>query len=115
MKLKLTASGFDLSTELEKYAAKKAERLERIIPKQLRNRASCTVDFRQVTRKNTKINTCTLTLIVADETLQAKESTVHMYAALDIACVHVAQQLSDYAAAHRKRRLTRLLRRLTWR
>ena len=111
MKLHFSATGLDMTVELEKYAAKKVSRLERIMPKQMRSHADCIIHFKQVHRGDNKINTCTLTLNFADQQLTATEATVHMYAALDIACVHIEHQLADYAAAHHKRRIRRILRR----
>lgn len=110
MKVHLTASGFELTPELEKYADAKLRRLGRIIPKQLRAQASCGVAFKQVKHGATKHNTCVLIIQLADTELKAEETTQHMYAALDIACVHVEHQLIDYAAARRRHRLRRLLR-----
>jgi ribosomal subunit interface protein len=111
MKLHLTAEGFDLTGDLEKYADVKLRRLRRIIPKQLRAQAICSVHFKQVKRGDLKHNSCTLTVELADAEVKAQETTQHMYAALDIACVHIEHQLADYAAGRRRHRLRRLVRR----
>ena len=98
MKVHLSANGFELGSELEKYADGKAADLYKEIPRPLRADAVCDIQFTQRTVKRTKISTCTLKLKIGGDEFRAEESTQHMYAALDIAVVHVERQLSDHLA-----------------
>lgn len=100
MKLHLTASGFELGNELEKYASGKAAQLSKEIPRKLREQAVCQMHFTQTDRRKAKISTCTVLVKLKDEAFHAEESTQHMYAALDIAVVHMEHQLSDYLLQH---------------
>jgi ribosomal subunit interface protein len=110
MKLHITATGFELDRELEKYATKKALLVGRKVPRKVRPQASCTVAFSLVHSKKVKYNTCTVTLAYDDAQFSAEETTQHMYAALDIAVVHVEQQLKDHLRRSRKRHMQSHLR-----
>ncbi len=109
MKLSVTAVTYQVSPELEKYARAKVKRLGKVIPRRLRAAASCHIAFTEKPGRGHKMYTCMIELQVETSSLQARESTQHMYAALDIACVHIEHQLADYAARAKKRRLRRLL------
>jgi putative sigma-54 modulation protein len=102
MKIHFAADGIELTVELEKYANSKIAHLARKVPRRYRTYASFKVVFSQVIRKGTKQCTCDLNLWIDDTDLRAEETTQHMYASLDIAAVHIEQQLRDYL--RRKRR-----------
>jgi ribosome-associated translation inhibitor RaiA len=71
----------------------------------------CEVRFAQIVRKGTAFNTCTITFTVGKAELRAEETTLHMYAALDIAAVQVERQLADFVATQHKHRLSTRLKR----
>ncbi|HSX30773.1 MAG TPA: HPF/RaiA family ribosome-associated protein [Candidatus Saccharimonadales bacterium] len=111
MKIHLNATGLELTGDLEKYAGGKLAKLAKRVPRKLRVHADCTVTFTLKRKKGAKFNTCTIVLKLDGTELKAEETTLHMYAALDIALVHVRQQLKDYVAKQRSRRpLARLQR-----
>lgn len=105
MKIHFAANGIELTGDLEKYANSKIARLARKVPRRQRTYASFKIVFTQVFRKGTKQCTCNLSLWLDDTELKAEETTQHMYAALDIAVVHVEQQLKDYVRRNRWRPL----------
>ena len=100
MKLHITASGFDLGSELEKYASGKAAQLNKEIPRKLRAQSVCDMHFAQTKGDELKVSTCTILVKLGEEEFHAEESTQHMYAALDIATVHMEHQLDDYLLRH---------------
>jgi|GEM_PF-864261 len=118
MKVRYSATGYELTPELEKYAAVKVARLRRKLPHGVRVAADCEIAFAQTRRQGAKFNTCTLTLHFDDTSLRSSETTLHMYAALDIATVHIEQQLKNYARQHKNTgawsRLKRSLRDQEW-
>jgi len=71
----------------------------------------CEVRLAQIVRKGTAFNTCTITFTVGKAELRAEETTLHMYAALDIAAVQVERQLADFVATQHKHRLSTRLKR----
>lgn len=111
MKIYLNATGFDLTTDLEKYANVKIARLARKVPRSLRASAACSVHFTQTRKKGTKFNTCSISFRLDDNELKAEETTLHMYSSLDIAAVHIGHQLKDFVAKRGRRRLRLILRR----
>lgn len=111
MKVRLTSTGYDMTSELEKYADGKAADMAKPLPHKLRATADCWIHFTQVTKKDVVYNTCTVTFRVQDTELKAEETTLHMYSALDIASVHIEQQLEDYIARRKKHRLRTGLKR----
>ncbi len=105
MKIQLSVSGLELSGELEKYANGKITQLARRVPRKLREAAACEVQFTQKHKKGVKFSTCSISFTVGETVLRAEETTLHMYAALDIAAVQVERQLADYVATQYRRRL----------
>jgi ribosomal subunit interface protein len=102
MKKQLTAIGFELSDELEKYSRSKLAELARRVPRELRDDALCVVTFTQMKRGTDK-RRCSMVLQVGGQKFRAQETTQHMYTALDIATVDVLQKLRDYRRSARLR------------
>lgn len=98
MKIDLTATKFELTVELEKYAHTKVVRLVRKVPRRLRADAVCHVTFSQVHRKGVESNSCKVVLTLDDAQLIAEETTLHMYSSLDVATVRISKQLKDFVA-----------------
>jgi ribosomal subunit interface protein len=113
MKVRFATEGFELTTELDKYAARKVAQMTRRIPRKPKADASCEVRFAHSERAGVKHNTCSITFTLGKEELKAEESTQHMYAALDIAAVRIQQQLETYAKRQKKHRLQSRLKRHT--
>lgn len=111
MKIRMSARGFDLTGELEKYATKKMAALTKRVPHKLRATAMCDMHFSQVHKKGTEINTCSFSITLGDTRLRSEETTQHMYTAIDIAVVHVQHQLLDYLAKQPKHPVAARLRR----
>ncbi len=102
MKIHITSRGLDLTTDLEKYANRKLARLAKKVPRRKRAEAVCKIVFAQVRRRGKEINTCSIDFVFNSTQLRAQETTLHMYAALDIAAVHMERQIIDFAAQHRR-------------
>lgn len=107
MKTLYSADGLELTGELAKYANNKTARLAKKIPRQLRMVAACKVTFSQAVEDAAKMSTCTVVLTLGDTRLEARETTQHMYAALDIAVVHIEQQIENYKRTHPRTLLSR--------
>ncbi len=96
----VSAEGFDLTPKLQKYAAGKVRDIEKYIPRKARASAALAVHFKE--EKKGKEKTCTLALQLPHETLAVRETTSHMYAALDIATVEMRRRLAQYKGKHSK-------------
>jgi ribosomal subunit interface protein len=107
MKVRYLTRGLELTAELEKYANGKTARLARKVPRRLKAGTTCEVVFSQIIHKDDKVSTCSITLSLGEKEIKAKETTQHIYAALDIAVVDIEQQLKGYARGRRWRILHR--------
>jgi ribosomal subunit interface protein len=112
MKIRLSASGLDLTAELEKYAHAKIAQLAKKVPRDLRAPSLCDVHFMQSRKKDAKLNTCVVAFTLDSTKLKAEETTLHMYAALDIAIVHLEHQLADFVASRKSPLKARIKKRL---
>lgn len=107
----VSAEGFDLTPKLQKYTASKLRDIEKYIPRHARQAAVLAVHFKVAKKGQEK--TCTLALELPFETLAVRETTGHMYAALDIAVVEMRRKVADYKGKHSKYGLRhRLIHRL---
>jgi len=96
MKIELTGVHYDISEKLHVYAAKKLNRLEKYVPRAARESAHAEVRLRQVQVKGVSRSTCEITLHLPHENLQATETTLNMYSAIDISTAHMQQQIAGY-------------------
>jgi ribosomal subunit interface protein len=107
MNTQLSARGFELNAELEKYAHHKLAALRRRLPRTVRSDVLCSVRFTQKRKREGGLKVCRLALELPHATLQAQESTQHMYAALDIVIADMLVQLQDYKREYHRRGLRR--------
>lgn len=107
----VNAEGFNLTPKLQKYTTNKVHTIEKYVPRHARQVAVLAVHFKMTKRGKEK--TCTLALELPHETLAVRETTDHMYAALDMTMVEMRRKLADYKSKHSKYGIRhRLIRRL---
>lgn len=107
----VSAEGFDLTPKLQKYLTSKVKDIEKYVPRKARESAVLAVHFKIAKKGQEK--TCTLALQLPQKTLASRETTSHMYAALDIATVEIRRQIAEYKGTHGRQALhRRVLRRL---
>ncbi|MFA5004152.1 MAG: ribosome-associated translation inhibitor RaiA [Candidatus Saccharimonadales bacterium] len=109
--LKLTIEGvhINLDGDLEKYANKKIGGLEKYVPKRARESAHAEVILKRVPSKDKNKFCCEITLHLPHEILNCKETTQHLYAAIDVASAKARHQLQKYKDEHGTPRLYRRL------
>jgi len=114
-KIELSHQGFELTKDIKVYVDKKVAKLNRFVQRGKRRGMHVEVKLRE--EKGRKKNKCTAEMIVhlPNETLTAKESTVNIFAAVDIVEAKVSNQLRKYKdkkVSHRfnKRKLLSKLR-----
>ena len=107
----LTAEKFTPTDELAKYANKKVSALERYIPRKARPSARAEVRLKRVGEDEKRQSTCDITLHLPKASLHAKETTQHMYAALDVVTASLRQQITDYKTKHEPAKLRHRLAR----
>lgn len=101
---KIDTSGIniELNDDIRKYIARKIGRLDKYIPKPIRNEAQAAARLRETGNRLGNKYECEVVLKVSGATMQAKESTLNMFAAVDIAEVKLRNQLIKYKNEYRK-------------
>ena len=73
-----------IDDNLKKYATKKIGHLDKYLPRHHRDSVHAEVSLKESKAKDKKQCTCEVTLHLPHETINLQESTVNMYAAVDI-------------------------------
>lgn len=94
---------------LQKYVTKKIGRLDRYINKHQQGSAHAQVILKESKAKDKKQCTCEVVLHLPKETITVKESTLNMYAAVDIVETKLKLQLKKYKDSHTNGKLRRRL------
>jgi putative sigma-54 modulation protein len=84
----------------KKYIMKKVGRLDRLLPKHARKSVSAEVKLKEVNRDHGNKYEAEIILNVPDKHITAKDSTLNMYAAIDIVEHKLASQLKKYKDQH---------------
>lgn len=91
----------DVSKDLEKYITKKIGKLDKHLRKNMRDAIRADVKLREtVSKKAGKKCTCEVILHVPGARLTATESTVNMFAAVDIVEAKLQNQLKKHKEKH---------------
>jgi putative sigma-54 modulation protein len=88
----------DASKDIQKYVKKKISKLDSYMPRHARKSAHAEVRLKESNSKDKKQCTVEVVLYVPGEILTAKETTVNMYAAIDIVEEKLKSQLRKYKA-----------------
>jgi len=112
-RLDISGVHMDVGTDLQRYVAKKIGRLDRFIPKAARESVYVDVKLKEGKAKDKNERTCEILVQLPHETLTVKETTINVYAAIDIAETKLRQQLKKYKDLHASPKLhQRVLSRL---
>ena len=98
----ITISGvkYDLDAPTKKYVMKKIGRLDRFLPRHARKSATAEVLLKQVNRDHGNKYEAEVILRVPDKRITAKDSTMNIFAAIDIVELKLANQLKKYKDLH---------------
>jgi ribosome hibernation promoting factor len=95
----------DVGADLKKYVEKKIGRLDRFIPKASRQSAHAEVKLKEGRAKDKNERTCEVIMRLPKETITISETTINIYAAVDIAETKLRNQLKKYKELHASPRL----------
>lgn len=112
---KIDVSGLHLEVtdDLKKYVHKKLGRLDRFIPKAGRESAHLEVKLIEGKARDKNARTCEVLLHLPGENITVKESTINMFAAIDIVETKLRGSLKKYKETYASPRLhQRVLARL---
>lgn len=95
IKYNLATSKYDMSPDLKKYIGRKIGRLDRFLPKHARKTVHGDVKLTERATKSDRFE-CEVVINLPNERLTAKESTLNMFAAVDIVEAKLKNQLLKY-------------------
>jgi ribosomal subunit interface protein len=104
-RLDISGVHMDVGADLRKYATKKIGRLDRFVPRASRESVHAEIKLKEGKAKDKNERTCEIILRLPQETLTVKETTINIYAAIDIAETKLRHQLKKYKDIHTSPRL----------
>jgi putative sigma-54 modulation protein len=112
-KVDINGVHLEVNDELKKYVQRKLGRLDRFIPRVSRESVHLEVKLKEGRAKNKDERTCEVILHLPGDNIAVKESTINIYAAIDIVETKLRQALRKYKDLHTSPRLhQRLLTKL---
>ena len=114
-KLEINAVHARVDDDLRKYVTKKIGKMDLYMSRHTRESAHVEVKLKEANSKGKKQATCEVLLYLPHEAMTVKETTVNMYAAVDIVEAKLKNQLKKYKEKHdspklRRRIISRLRR-----
>jgi ribosomal subunit interface protein len=106
-RMELKGVHLTIDENLRKYVQRKLGRLDRFMSKHSQQSARIEVALKESKVKGGKQCHCDVSLHLPNETIVVKESTVNMFAAVDIAEAKLKMQLKKYKDLHGRHKLQR--------
>lgn len=104
MRVEINGKNFELEQDIEKYVQKKLTKLTRKLPKNVREAAHAIVTLKHSPKKKSERFEADIVLrLPPKEELIAKESTVNIFAAVDIVESKLESQLEKYRGKFSKK------------
>lgn len=100
-KMEISGVKYDLDGDIKKYVNKKIGNLDKYMPRHARESAHAEVFLKASNPKSkSKQYTCEVVLRLPQETITTKETTINMFAAVDIVETKLKNQLKKYKDKH---------------
>ena len=106
-KIEINGLHTTVDDDLRKYVNKKIGKLDSYMPRHARPSAHADVKLIESKIKAKKQCTCEVIMHLPGETLMTKETTMNMFAAVDIVEAKLKNQLKKYKDTHNSRKLHR--------
>ncbi|MFO0970822.1 MAG: ribosome-associated translation inhibitor RaiA [Candidatus Saccharimonadales bacterium] len=97
--IEISGIHYEVSDDLKKYVTKKVGRLDRFVPRHARKSMHVEVKLSELKTKSDR-NQCEIIVHLPEQQVTAKQSTVNMFAAIDIVETKIKNQLRKYKASH---------------
>lgn len=112
-KIEIVGIHTEVTSDLKKYVNKKIGKLDQYLPAHARESAHAEVKLKEQQVKKRTECTCEVILHLPKETIMTKETTVNMFAAIDVVEQKLKNQVKKYKQKHGTGRLHhRILARL---
>lgn len=92
----ITGIKYDVSEKTRKYVLEKVGKLDRYVPMHARKSMAASVKLRQVNEDHGNKYEAEIIIHVPEKTITAKDSTLNMFAAVDIVEAKLVAQLKKY-------------------
>ncbi len=103
LKIKIQSVHADVSEDLEKYVNRKFSKLDKYIPRNARSSAHAEVILKEFKIKSKKQCTCEVVMHLPHQEFVTKETTMNIFAAVDIVEAKVKNHLRKYKETHSAR------------
>jgi len=104
-KLEITGVHVDLDAKIKKYVTAKVGKLDKYMPKHARESAHAEVFLKEKLLKGKKECTCEVVLHLPKDTIRVQETTINMFAAVDIVEAKLKNMLKKYKETHSSLRI----------
>ena len=111
-KLEINAIHAEVDDKLRKYVFKRIGKLDLYMSRKIRESAHAEVKLKDAKAKDRNQYTCEVILHLPHEVIMAKETTMNMYAAIDIVEATLKNRLKKYKEVHSIRPSRRMLNKL---
>ena len=108
-KLEIFGEHVEVDEALRKYVVRKIGRLDKYLSRHNRESAHIEVRLKEQKKAGKKECICNVTMHLPHETINIKEGTLNMYAAVDIVQAKLKQQIQRYKELHSSSKLHRRL------
>lgn len=102
-KVDTVAVNMELNEDIKKYITRKIGSLDRVVPSKVRKQASVKVTMRETGNRLGNKYECEAVMQVPGATIQAKEATLNMFAAVDIVEAKLRNQLNEHKDEYEKK------------
>jgi putative sigma-54 modulation protein len=99
-KLEISGVHMDVGDDLRKYVLKKIGRLDKYIPRHARESVHAEVKLKERNAKDKNERTCEVILFLPKEVITVTETTINIYAAVDIVEEKLKNQVRKYKEKH---------------
>ena len=99
-KLEISGVHVELDAKIKKYTRLKIGKLDRFMPKRARDSAHAEIFLKERKIKTKKECTCEVVLHLPKETIRVEETTMNMFAAVDIVEAKLKNLIKKYKETH---------------
>lgn len=104
-KIDITGIKLDLDDDIKRYVSKKIGKLDRYIPRHARQSVHAEVRLMNIGQQHGNTYECRVLLHLPEETVDARDSTMNVFAAIDIVEEKLKNQLKRYKDIRLERRI----------
>ncbi len=108
-KIEISGQHVDVDEDLQKYVNKKIGRLDLYMSVHARKSAHAEVKLKGSKSKNKKERTCEVILHLPHDTIRVEETTINIYAAVDVVETTLKNRLKKYKELHTSEKFHRRL------